>query len=91
MARAKVFCHGCEKATISHQGGDVFCSDECRKQHAAAKLMFEAVLKDTGFVQSKDVPNLWARDGVHISIEEVMRSGIKETLARHQASCEARS
>lgn len=52
--------------------------------------MFEATLADTGFIQVKEIPNLWVKDGVHVSIDEVMREGLHPTLARHQQAVRER-
>ena len=83
-------CHGHGGDFVHRRGADLHCSHECAEQHRAAQLIFEQVLRDTGFSQVKEVPNLWQREGVHLSIEEVMREGIDPTLARHRAAVEAR-
>lgn len=46
--------------------------------------MFQKSLEAVGFTQVSDVPNLWVKDAVHISLEQVMREGLDETLARHR-------
>jgi len=37
----------------------------------------EVALSAKGFTQVSEVPNLWAKDGVHISIDQVMREGLE--------------
>jgi len=86
----KLLCHG-HAGHFSHRhGADIHCSKECEEQHHAVQQFLEKALRDTGFNQRKDVPNLWERDGVHISIEEVMREGLDPTLARHREAVNAR-
>lgn len=85
-----VLCHGHGGKVPHRRGADLHCSHECAEQHRAAQSIFEQVLKDTGFSQSKETPNLWQRDGVHLSIEEVMREGLDSTLARHREAVNAR-
>lgn len=83
-------CHG-HAGQFRHQhGADLHCSHECREQYRAAQLMFEEALRQAGFSQVKDVPNLWLKDGVHLSIDEVIREGMDQTLAKHRAAVEAR-
>jgi hypothetical protein len=90
MARRGLHCHG-HGASFPHRAGaDLHCSEECAGQHRAAESLFVKALQNAGFHQSEAVPNLWERDGVQISIEQVMREGMDETLARHRAAVAAR-
>ena len=82
----RLFCHGHGGQFAHRRGADLHCSNECAGQHRAAQQLFERALSDAGFHQSQDVPNLWELDGVHISIEQVMREGMDQTLARHRAA-----
>jgi hypothetical protein len=83
MARLRR-CHGCGAHFQNRKGADLHCSDECAGQHQAAQTMFQESLTKAGFVQVANVPNLWVKDAVHISMEQVMREGLDETLARHR-------
>lgn len=85
-----ILCHGHGGKVHHRHGADLHCSPECAAQHRAAQQIFEQVLKDTGFRQVSDVPNLWQREGVHLSIEEVMREGLDSALARHRQAVEER-
>ena len=85
-----ILCHG-HGGTVPHRvGADLHCSKECEEQHRAAQQLMEQALRDTGFNQSQEVPNLWERQGVHISIEEVLREGLDSTLARHREAVQER-
>lgn len=44
--------------------------------------MIEEALGKAGFSQMKDVPNLWEKDGMHLSIEKVIREGLDQALAQ---------
>lgn len=83
MARLKR-CHGCGASFQNRKGADLHCSKECEGQHQAAQSMFQKSLEAAGFTQVADVPNLWVKNEVHISLEQVMREGLDETLARHR-------
>ena len=66
-------CHGHGGDFAHRRGADLNCSKECEAQLRAAQSIFEKVLEDTGFSRVQEVPNIWKREGVHLSIEEVMR------------------
>lgn len=85
-----ILCHGHGGKVPHRRGADLHCSKECEAQHRAAQQLFEAALQDTGFSQVKETPNLWLKDGVHVSIEQVMREGFRQTLDQHRESVEAR-
>jgi hypothetical protein len=65
------------------------CSEECASQHRADQAVSEEALRNAGFHQVESIPNLWELDGVHISIEKVMREGLDQTLAEHREAVEA--
>lgn len=90
-ARAKVACHSCEAIKVSPHGGDIHCSPECRKQAEAIRVVMADTLDFHGFTPVAAVPNLFVKDGVHISIEEALREGIEKTLARHKEAVAAYS
>lgn len=81
-------CHGDGGLFPHRHGADLHCSEECAGQHRVAQTLFEQSLSHAGFHQVKEIPNLWERDGVHISIEKVMREGLDQTLAEHRAALE---
>lgn len=89
--RNPLLCHGHAGEFQRGRGADLHCSTECAGQHKVAREMFEKALTDAGFNQVKEVPNLWEQNGVHISIEQVMREGMDETLARHRAAVRDRA
>ena len=79
-----LLCHGHAGSFPHRRGVGLHCSKECEARHLTDKQIVEEQLKHAGFTQVKEVPNLWERDGVHLSIEEAMREGLDSTLARHQ-------
>lgn len=86
MARQSLHCHGHAGLFPHRHGAGIHCSPECEAQHRADQLAAEAELQKAGFTQSKEIPNLWELNGVHISIEEVLREGMDKTLALHRAA-----
>ena len=78
-----VRCLHCGRPKVSKLGGDLTCSPDCRKAFEARRVSAEAALRDNGFTQYPEIPNLWAKDGVHLSIDQVIREGIEKALARH--------
>lgn len=90
MAR-QLLCHGCGGLFFHRHGAGLHCLDQCEAQHVAVKKETEQALRKAGFNQSVDICNLWELDGVHISIEQVMREGMDETLARHRAAVRDRA
>lgn len=86
IQRAKLVCHHCGRLASSDTGGDLTCSADCRGRYATARNSAEQGLSAAGFVKHADVSNLWAKDGVHISIDQVIREGFEQTIARHKAA-----
>lgn len=78
-------CHHCGKPVPRAHGGDLTCGKECRQRYAKARERTGQQLQAAGFIEHAELPGLWAKDGVHISIDQVIREGLKETLARHAA------
>lgn len=78
-------CHACGRLFPHRRGADLYCSPKCEAQDKAAHGLMQIALHDAGFSQVKEVPNLWLKDGVHISTDEVLREGLAPTLAKHQA------
>lgn len=83
MAGRPVRCHHCGGRKPSQHGGDLPCSQECRDGLTAAKAAAEKHLDICGFVRVPGILNLWEKGGVHISIDQVMREGLEETIQRH--------
>lgn len=85
-ARAKLSCHSCGRLHRSDHGGDLHCSAECRDQAAKDRAAVEQELIAAGFTRHAEIPNLWEKAGVHISMDQVIREGFEETLAQHAAA-----
>jgi hypothetical protein len=90
MAQPGFRCHGCARAFHHRSGADLHCSKECEERHRADQQAMESALKNAGFHQLKEIPNLWERDGVHLSIEQVMRNGFDQSLAEHRRAIKER-
>lgn len=81
--RRVLLCVGCRETFPHAPGADLFCGDDCRKEHKAALAEVEGDLLSKGFSRDKATPNLFHRDGVAVSIEQVMHEGMESVLAKH--------
>lgn len=84
-------CRGGDHRFSHRHGADLHCGPECAAQYAAEHQELEARLAREGFTQHKEAPNLWVKDDVHISIEQVMHEGLDSALAGHSATTANRS
>lgn len=84
--KVAVMCHHCKVRRVSHTGGDITCSPNCRKGLANTKVAAEQQLQTQGFTKHPRVLNLWGKGGVYLSTEQVIREGISSALARHQST-----
>jgi len=77
-------CHHCGLPAVERRhGGDLTCSPDCQENFHKARAAAEDALRASGFTQHVDVPNLWGKDGVHLSIDQVIREGFEPSLALH--------
>ncbi len=81
-------CHGCGKTftpdPATGGGAQLYCSMACALEAQNRNTQIVAGLKAAGFEQNAEVPNLWAKDGVSVSIEELMHHGLEAVLQRHR-------
>lgn len=85
--RAKA-CHYCGKhdtETVMQQNGGRFCSDGCAIAYQSDIEKAATSLAANGFERSPETPNLYTKDGVSLTVEEVMNEGLGSSLARHTA------
>jgi len=75
-------CRTCGKPV---RNGNLYCSYECGQAPKAAHKLLEA----RGFVQLKETPNTYVRDGFAVTIEQVRYLGIDTTMRVHRATIEA--
>lgn len=82
MAKA-LRCHHCGRLHVSNLGGDLYCSPACRDEFAKRYAESEAALMTCGFQPVAGILNLWEKGGVHISLDQVIREGLHQTIGRH--------
>ncbi len=75
-------CRTCGKPVLY---GDLYCSRECGQ---APKVAHEQ-LRAQGFTQSAETPNVYTRDGIAVTVEQVSYMGIDAALRVHRATVEA--
>lgn len=83
MPQKPPVCHHCGKPVPREHGGDLTCGPDCRSRFLSAREASSTELRALGFTEHAETPDLWGKDGVHISIDQVIREGLEETLARH--------
>jgi hypothetical protein len=81
--RRVLLCAGCGDKFPHAHGADRFCDDDCREDHKAALAEAERAILSNGFSRDEATPNLFHKDGVAISIEQVMDEGMDNVLAAH--------
>lgn len=86
MSKKPLGCHHCGKPFRRAPGAGRFCGDTCEKAHAAAMDQHRKSLTDAGFLQHSETPNLWLKDGVAISEEQVKNIGFEKAMRKHQSA-----
>jgi hypothetical protein len=72
------------KQSVPHQHGvDQFCSTKCREQYAADYAGAAMELGKRGFMHLSEPPNAFLKDGVSVTVEEVLHHGIDQVLSLH--------
>ena len=77
-------CHFCHKS-VEHSDliDGLFCSTTCRDAHAAQDEAIRQLLIDDGFTQHPTIQNVYVKDGVAVTTDEVLANGIDNALAAH--------
>lgn len=78
-------CHGpkCGNAFRAVAGADLHCSPKCRKDDEKHLERSAASLAARGFKRSTKAPNVFTKDGISITLEQVKVHGLKETIRLH--------
>lgn len=78
-------CHGpkCGKAFPHQPGAGLFCSPRCEKAHRAHVERTAGQLVARGFKRNAKAPNVFTKDGISITQEQVKQHGLKEILKLH--------
>lgn len=79
---ADLLCHGTGRLFPHREGADLFENREAAMAHA---FRFEGVqtnLASLGFKQVED-SNAWEKDGVRITVQQVLQEGIDNVLQKH--------
>jgi len=75
-------CRTCGGAVLF---GNLYCSKLCGQQ----MKVHAADIVAAGFVQDSDVPNVFRKDGVAITTEQVMHVGLDKALQLHAHATDA--
>jgi|SRR5579884_825969 len=79
-------CHGCGAIFPIAPGADLHCAHDCRTDYESAVDEAVKALTSEGFSRDTAAPNLFIKDGVAVSLEQVIREGFKRTLEAHNAA-----
>lgn len=74
---------GCSRSYFRGHGDGLYCSASCAAQHKTLLAAAEKALAEEGFKAHIDIKNLYGKNGVYISIEDVVSRGIEKVLAEH--------
>lgn len=78
----KPVCRTCGKPVLY---GNLYCSYACGQAPKAAHEQLQA----QGFTQSEAAPNIYTRDGIAVTTEQVNYLGIEAAMRVHRATVEA--
>jgi hypothetical protein len=84
-------CRHCGQFFPVTPGADLHCSPKCARDYETAKIDTAALLVEQGFALHGEIPNLFVKDGVHVSLEQVMHEGFQRTLEAHSHALAARN
>lgn len=92
MTPGKVLaCRSCGAVGSIQSGADLICGPECAADYATAGTEAVAALTQEGFSRDTTTPNLFWKDGVAVSLEQVVHEGFEKSVAAHQRSVAARA
>lgn len=79
----KLKCRSCDKPVLF---GNLYCSKACgqKPKEAHSKLI------DAGFEPDPYTPNIYRKDGVAVTVEQVNHVGLAKTLLLHRHATEAK-
>lgn len=75
-------CRNCGAVT---QESFLYCTPKCQQEFSDKRHMAKLALLAAGFVQDGDARNTFSKNDVFVSIEQVMKHGLTETIAYHSA------
>jgi len=78
-----LYCHGCGRQFPHKHGTGLYCSAGCEGETKTRQAVEEEKLKAAGFEQDVNSPHSWSKNGVAISVEQVLRSTHENVVAIH--------
>jgi protein-arginine kinase activator protein McsA len=89
--RRELGCQSCGRTFAATAGAGLRCGPSCNAEYEAAVSQAVETLTAGGFTRSETTPNLFSKDNVNISIEQVIHEGIEAALASHDRAVAAHS
>jgi hypothetical protein len=82
-SRQPLKCYHCKTSFPRTPGAGLFCGKDCEDAHCAAIEDNRKQLTDAGFVQHPETPNIWQKDGVAVTEEQVKHVGFEKAVQLH--------
>jgi len=76
-------CIHCGGLFRREAGAGLCCGPGCEDKYKATTEQNRKALADAGFVQHPETPNIWHKDGVAVTEEQVKHHGIEKTIHLH--------
>lgn len=83
MSKKPLACRHCGSKFPRAAGAGLFCGSDCQMQHEAYTENATFDLKAAGFEQHPETPNIWHKDGVAITEEQVKHVGFEKAVRQH--------
>lgn len=83
MSKKPLACRHCGKQFARAAGAGLFCGKDCEDAHCSAMDDHRKSLTDAGFVQHPETPNIWHKDGVALTEEQVKHVGFEKAVRQH--------
>jgi hypothetical protein len=83
MAKQQTRRFPCRNCGAMTETSFLYCKQQCHDEFIEKRRTAKADLLAAGFVQHPEARNTFLHDGVSVSIEQVMRDGLEQTIKAH--------
>ncbi len=90
MSKKPLACRHCGTQFRRSAGAGLFCGDNCELAHDKANASNRESLLSAGFTQHEETPNIWVKDGVAVTEEQVKHQGLVKALHKHAGAVHER-
>jgi hypothetical protein len=86
MSKKPLACRHCKKPFRRAAGAGLECGSDCEQAYINAMDAHRKALSAAGFVQHPETPNVWHKDGVAITEEQVKHVGFEKAIRKHTSA-----